>query len=77
MSDGDDVAKRQHDLRTRIAAVLNDSPLLRASIPIYERGWAEQLADAVIRELGMTIETDGPPIVPPCHRYVRWELISE
>ena len=38
-------------LRTRIAAVLNDSPLLRASIPIYERNWAEQLADAVIREL--------------------------
>ena len=25
---------------------------------------------AVIEELGMTIERDGPPIVPPCHRYV-------
>ena len=72
------------DLRTRIAAVLNDSPLLRASIPIYERGWAEQLADAVIRELKLTqqyfvdgIISDGEPRpweVPCETRYAtEWE----
>ena len=31
---------------------------------------ASHVADAVIAALGMTVEYDGPPIVPPCHRYV-------
>ena len=58
-------------LRTRIAAAI-----VQTCHGVYLDD-AVDAADAVIRELGMTIETDGPPIVPPCHRYVTWELISE
>ena len=43
-----------------------------------ECDWADHVADAVIKALGMTIEHDGPPIVPPCHRYVtEWMSLTD
>ena len=56
-------------LRDRIAAVVHDY-----SVPIP---MAELVADAVIEALGMTVERDGPPIVPPCHRYVTDWIASD
>lgn len=36
--------------------------------------YAHHFADEMIEALGMTVEHEGPPIVPPCHRYVtEWE----
>lgn len=60
------------DLRTRIAAVLN------ANLPVMEYlrpGDTERAADAVIRELGLTIQVAGPDgIAYGKHRYVTdWE----
>lgn len=66
------------NLRDRIAKVLHRQ--FGPSLGAAEGGWDDepkatrdtyrQDADAVIAELGMTVERDGPPIVPPCRRYV-------
>lgn len=68
-------------LRTRIEDALCDHEELavRHGIRHCCCGWEgefpyashkEHVADAVIAALGLTIEHGGPPIVPPCHRYV-------
>ena len=56
-------------LRNRIAAAIKSEAERRGIWRIADFDYPF-LADAVIEELGMTIERDGPPIVPPCHRYV-------
>ena len=65
------------NLRDRIIAVLIEAAEFRGVYQLHNPDM-RFLADAVIEELGMTIEHDGPPIVPPCHRYVtEWMSLTD